>query len=573
MAEVSDFVRVIARLATVGATLREFGRTLFLYRQIDIATALSSITKAQLDSRGIEVNRANVYANLSAVDSAFDDADDPYMAAAVYFQQSPFPRNLVTSAWYEAGAAAYVWGGPIATSPTGLETIDLSFAGQTLAVSPTLTQINEVGGYTASDTALTVDDGTAVMVGDVLVFGTEKATVTAVVSDVVTVTRGAGAAPIADNADVDIDFASRLSLLADRMAAAIQALPNFSSSVEVVLQTAGAVNRIVVKVPISDVAFFLSGFVGIDAATLGLDSAAATMYDGVPAETIRASLDRVYGLDDSGYWLTLAPAIEDDQTDVLAAASWANSNQVQLIVSSNDPDTLTANETSSTLAMLRALEYDRVTGIYSASQDYKAVSLAGRLSSVNFQGAASHLTAKFKALPGTAPDPLTRVQEEELLRKRVNFYTTVRAANIIASDGTTFGPGKRYIDGQYFIDWMIDAIQVEVFNLLTSGNKIPNTVDGIASIKNVIAGVCEQGVENGGIAPGTASEGLAAEIRNVTGNRNFDGELNNGYLIYAGNPASLTLTQRTERDTVPFNVWVKLAGAIHNLEISLAFEN
>ena len=148
----------------------------------------------------------------------------------------------------------------------------------------------------------------------------------------------------------------------------------------------------------------------------------------------------------------------------------------------------------------------------------------------------------------------------------------MRGTSIIASDGTTFGPGKRYIDARYFIDWMVDAIQTDVFNLFNTSNKLPNTIDGVAAIKNVISDVCEQGVQNGGIAPGVTSEALSAEIRSVTGNRNFDGTLNNGYLVHAGNPAALTQSQRDERDTVAFNVWVKLSGAIHNVVVNLTFE-
>ena len=119
---------------------------------------------------------------------------------------------------------------------------------------------------------------------------------------------------------------------------------------------------------------------------------------------------------------------------------------------------------------------------------------------------------------------------------------------------------------------MVNAVQTDVFNLLTTSNKLPNTIDGVAAIKNVITDVCEQGVQNGGIAPGVTSEALSAEIRSVTGNRNFDGNLNNGFLVHAGNPAALSQTQRDDRTTVAFSVWVKLSSAIHELEINLTFE-
>ena len=338
MAEVSNFVRVNARLASSGAARREFGRVFFFYPESDLSTAIGSITKAELDERTHLVNQANVYASLAAVDADFDDDVEPYKAAAIHFQQRPYPRNLVTAAWYESGAFAYIWGGAIAvTANTSLDMIELTLAGETLDKTTLGNQATDLSGIAAA------------------------------------------------------------------LETAIQALSGFSTSVEVTLQTAGSVNRLVVKIPPADVDALTSAFAGADAATLGLDDGVAILYPGLPSETIANSLGRVLGLDDSWYWGTLAPAIEDDQTDVLAAASWFSGHPLQLIVGSDDIETLTADETSSTLAMLRDLEYDRVTAIYSAKQDYKPVSLAARFSSVDFAGAATQLTANSNRYPGPRP--------------------------------------------------------------------------------------------------------------------------------------------------------------------------
>ena len=332
MAEISDFVRVNARLATAGVARRDFGRTLFLYPESDLSTAIADITKAQLDARAKVVNKANVYATLAAVDSDFDDDEISYEASAVYFQQSPYPRNLVTAAWYESGSAAYIWGGEIAaTANSTLNTIQLTIAGQTLDES-------------------TLGDQSADLTG-----------------------------------------------IAAALASAIQGLSDFSTSVEVALQTSGTVNRLVVKIPTGDVESLTSGFDGADAATLGLDDGVAILYSGIESENIQTGLGRILGLDDSWYWLTFAPAIENDQTDILAAASWGSSHPVQMIVGSIDTSKRwMRTRQRSTLAMLRALEYDRVTGFWSKQHDYKPISLAARMSSVDFAGAATQLTARFK---------------------------------------------------------------------------------------------------------------------------------------------------------------------------------
>ena len=69
------------------------------------------------------------------------------------------------------------------------------------------TDINKVGGYTATDVTLTVDDGSKFAVGQTILIGSEQHYITAISTNDLTVTRGVNgttAAAIADNADVNI---------------------------------------------------------------------------------------------------------------------------------------------------------------------------------------------------------------------------------------------------------------------------------------------------------------------------------------------------------------------------------
>ena len=310
MAEISDIVRVSARIGSSGVDRAEFGRTFFLYPEIDITTALASITKAILDARKPLVESVPVFSNQTGVAAAFDSAEVPYKTGNVYFQQQPFPRNLLVGSWYAAGAAAYIYGGPIGTT-TGLSTPLVTFAENNLTL---------------------------------------------------------------------VDFSSDDSAaIAVKLQIAIRALAGFGASgVEVSVLTVGSVSRFVVKVPISDVAAFTSGFAGVSADELGLDVDSALVYAGVSAEDIETSLDRLAGLNDEWYWLTLAPEIEDSQANTLAVASWIASRIKQLVYSSREAATLDTDETGSTIAVLRALNYPRVAAIWSARADYQSC-LPGRL--------------------------------------------------------------------------------------------------------------------------------------------------------------------------------------------------
>ena len=194
------------------------------------------------------------------------------------------------------------------------------------------------------------------------------------------------------------------------------------------------------------------------------------------------------------------------------------------------------------------------------------------MSTVDFDGSATQVTAAFKTLPGTVADNITRTQQLELERKRANHYLNHRGRAIVFQ-GTTLGAGKQYIDAQYFVDWMVNEIQNEIFDLQLRSRKVANTADGVAAVKDVMVAVCNVGLQAGGIAPNEVSASLAAEIRLATGNRDFDGMLNNGFLVYAGPLSALSQAKRDGRETVPFNVWLKLSGAIHFVDAVIGFEN
>ena len=146
MAEISDIVRVSARLGASGAAQEDFGRPFYLYPASDISTILSSITALELEERATELNKVRVFSNQTGVAAAFDSGDDPYDAGAIFFQQEPFPKNLLVGAWYASGADAYVYGGAIGTL-TGLSAPELSFAGNALT-------LGDISGDDADDIAV-----------------------------------------------------------------------------------------------------------------------------------------------------------------------------------------------------------------------------------------------------------------------------------------------------------------------------------------------------------------------------------------------------------------------------------
>ena len=266
-------------------------------------------------------------------------------------------------------------------------------------------------------------------------------------------------------------------------------------------------------------------------------------------------MSAIGALDDSWYFVALNSGITV-AIDLLALSRWVQAaNNYMLALDVTGDSVLVQGESTSLAAQIAVLEPERTFLVWSRTSDHKALSLAGRLSTVNFDGQNTLITAKFKSLPGTVPDVLTTAQKEELDRKRVGYYTRFGPDAIFAEGWLTNGD---WIDVRYWLDWLSLTIQFEVYGLLRQHpTRVPQTDAGIASITAAVERVCEAGRRNGGIAPGVVSEVLANDIRLATGNPSFDGLLTLGYLVSVGRVADQSQANRDARIAPPISVWLK----------------
>ena len=319
--------------------------------------------------------------------------------------------------------------------------------------------------------------------------------------------------------------------------------------------------------------YAITGFMADDAqepaSALGLDSTSGGgIVQGQASEPIEDAMDAISGLDDGWYFVTVDSSITTG-ADLLSLSRWVQAKTHMLALDVVDEGVLTPNESTSLAAQLSALEQQRTFLVWSRTRDSKALSLAGRLSSVNFDGQNALITPKFKSLPGTTPDIVTTAQKEELDRKWVGYYTRFGPDAIFAEGWTQSGD---WIDVRYWLDWIISAIQDEVYNLLRQHpTRVPQTAEGLASIEAAIERVCEAGRRNGGLAPGRVSEAVANSIRLAINNPDFDGFLTRGYLVVVGSIADQLEQDRNARKAPPARVWITGSGAMHSATIILTF--
>jgi len=112
-------------------------------------------------------------------------------------------------------------------------------------------------------------------------------------------------------------------------------------------------------------------------------------------------------------------------------------------------------------------------------------------------------------------------------------------------------------------DWLALTIQTSLYNLLyTSPTKIPQNDVGANLMVTTIEAVCSQAVNNGL---------LAAGVWNSSGfGRLAQGDfLPKGFYVYAPRVADQNPVDRAARKSVPIQVAAKLAGAVHDISVSI----
>ncbi len=463
---------------------------------------------------GTGSNRISVVTNADDAE-IFALGTEPRSAMDILYQQEPFPKNTVIGRW-----------------------IDADVEGNLLGVEPaTFAVLNAIS------------DGSFVCLGEDFT---------------------------AINFSVPADLAGIASLIETTLRTSIQA-----QLVAATCTYNATEKRFEVTTGTAGAAATLTAFSTVDPASgtdvsilLGLDEN-ATLNQGADEETITEAIEAIIALNDSPYFVTVENTIVDFDT-LNEVRVWVASRPYMFYMDNAEAGALTPGESASVGAQFFVFEPPRIVGMWSETKDYKALSFAGRYSSINFSGANTLLTGNLKELPGTVPDDLTTTEISALEEKYMNYYAPFFSTGSPSVNGvfngTTMKPNV-WADVRYFLDWAVNAVQVDVFNLLRNSNKVPQTEAGVASIQEVIETVMAQAVRVGGIAPGQVSAEMKLDVQQTTGNYDFDGFLNDGYLVFAPGIATQSQSDRNLRKSPPFKVWMKGSGAIHSVEIALIFEN
>lgn len=301
------------------------------------------------------------------------------------------------------------------------------------------------------------------------------------------------------------------------------------------------------------------------ASMMGLTAGAAVAVDaGADSESPVVAAALFADLSASWYGLTFCAAATITDAEHLAVAAYIEgaSKARRYGVTITNTNVLSAQVDTDLGSQLKAAGYRRTSWIYSSHNPYAVCSMFARAFAVNFSGNRTTITLMYKQLPGVVYEQLTETQAQALESKNGNVYVLYDNDTAILQYGVN--ADGSYFDELHGADWLADAIQVALYNLLyQSQTKIPQTDEGTAQLVNAAQRVLDQAVQNGFAAPGIwNADGFGTLQR---GDR-----LDSGYYVYMPSVDDQDQSEREARMAPPMQIAVKLAGAIHTADVIIS---
>lgn len=246
-------------------------------------------------------------------------------------------------------------------------------------------------------------------------------------------------------------------------------------------------------------------------------------------------------------------------TDALAGANAVQALNKVMFLATDDSDDL---EPGALPDQIAEASLSKSRCLYKGSDALLfAASYAGLALSTNFEGANTTQTMHLKSLVGeVADDTITQTLLNKALAAGVDTYPSLQGVAKVFTSGANGG----FYDQIYNLGWLVGALQVAGFNYLAQAQtKIPQTEAGMTGLKGAYRTVCEQGVNNGYLAPGswtspTTFGNLVAFLQNV---------LDRGYYIFSTPVAQQSAVSRAARQAPLVQIAVKEAGAVQKSNV------
>jgi fibronectin type 3 domain-containing protein len=480
---VSNVVSVDVVMSPKAAMSRNFGSLLIV--------GSSPVIDAQ--------ERIRQYSTLEGVADDFGNTAPEYLAANLYYSQSPQPQTLYIGRWVGVASSGVLRGGVLSSSAQAMSNF---------------TSVTD-GAFKISI------DGSAKTVSG-----------------------------------VDLSAETNLNGVASKVTAKLTGatvLWNASTGYfTVTSSTSGSSSKVgFATVPTSGTD--LSALMGLT------ESAGAVSVDGTAGESLLDAVQALANISNDWYGVLVAATATDGDIQSVAAYIEAATPSRIFGITTQDAKTADPTQTTDIASVLKGLKYKRTFVQYSTSSPYAAASLFGRAFTVNFNGNNTTITLKFKQEPGVSAETLTQNQAAAVTAKNCNMFVNYNNSTAIIQEGVMCSGD--FFDERHGLDWLENYVQTNVYNLLyTSTTKVPQTDGGVNQITTTVEQSLDQGVANGLIAPGVwNADGFGQLVRGQA--------LPKGYYVYAPPISSQSQADREARKCPPVQCAIKLAGAVHFVDV------
>lgn len=567
------------------------------------------------------LERFRAYTGLSQIEADFGVTAPEFLAAELYYSQSPQPVNCMVGRWLSAATAGYNLGGIQSTaaqvisnwtaitsggfkvainggSLTNVAAINLSSVtnlnGVASAITAAMVSASLSAVCTWNGTAFVITSGStgpgAFAVGTLTLSGQPSANDSFTIGG--TAVTFVASSPVGNQVVIGGSTAATLS----NLLTFLQQSTDANLSLATYAQGTGNVINITYKLAgiagnsfslvksgtnlavsaadlaggtaPSSVSYAVAPTSGTDISVmLGLTSATSQgLAAGFAAESpvqCAAALDAASAV---WYGLTFASTTSITTAQQLAVCGFIEGLDITRMygVNDQDPNSLSSLVSNDVGSLMQAAGYNQSFAQYSSFVAYPCASMFGRMFSVDFNAQNSTIELMYKQMPGVTPEDLTNTEANALQTKNINVFASYDNGTQIIQYGTV--ANGNFIDQVWGLDWFQNAVQTAVFNLLyTSTTKIPQTDAGQNQLLNSVAAVCGSqpggAVYNGLAAPGTWNS------TTVFGTLKTGQYLSQGFYIFSASVNSQSEADRAARKAPPIQVALKLAGAFQTADV------
>ncbi|SCB10286.1 DUF3383 domain-containing protein [Cupriavidus alkaliphilus] len=407
----------------------------------NLNTALILGASAVIDTS----ERMRSYGTIDAVAADFGTTAPEYLAALLYFQQTPQPSQLYLGRWAKTATSGSLRGAALTAAQKDIAAWQAVTAGSfKVTIDATVKTLSALNFSTATNLNNVASIITTALTGATCVWNGTQFVITSPTTGVAS--KVSYATPTGSGTDI-----SAMLGLTSGLASA-------------------PVDGIVAETPEAAVAIFLNRFANRFLGLMFADTSLTNAQHTAVANLVEADQRHIYG------------------------------------ATSQEPQALDSTSTADLASTLKALGLKYSFVQYSSSSPYAAASMFGRLLTTDFNANNSTITLMYKQEPGIVPESLTSSQADTLQAKRCNVFVAYNNDTAIIQYGVT--PSGIFIDSVYNSIWFQNRVQTDVYNLLyQSPTKIPQTDAGNALIAATIEAACDAAVNNGYLAPGVWNSG------------------------------------------------------------------